>query len=130
MYKATVQRRAFIILELAANGDLFDEVIMSGKPFSDALTRRYFRDLCEAIHYIHKKEICHRDLKPENLALDQNYNLKLIDFNLSGKICEDGKSYNLGSTPDYMAPEMFTSKYVGREVDIFAMGVMLFMLVF
>ena len=77
--------------------------------------------------------VAHRDLKPENLLLDENFNLKLADFGFAGPLAgRDGSGYlqtKLG-TANYMAPEIHEEKpYNGRQVDLFSLGIILFILV-
>ena len=84
------------------------------------------------IGYLHSNNICHRDLKLENLMLDAKYNLKMLDFGFSTRVSgKDGTgllSSYLG-TELYMAPEISQGiKYKGEEVDLFAMGVLLFII--
>lgn len=60
---------------------------------------------------MHANLMIYRDLKPENILLDENNHVKLTDFGLSKIILEDGdKSYSLCGTPEYLAPEILTSK--------------------
>ena len=86
--------------------------------------------MLQAVHYIHSKGFSHRDLKPENILLDSNYDLKLVDFGfacpLEGRDGSGTNSSKIG-TPGYMAPEIMSGKpYQGEVVDLFALGVILF----
>jgi serine/threonine protein kinase len=121
----------YIVLELAPGGELFDMVCNTGR-FNDRITRFYFRQLIEALAYVHSRGITHRDLKPENLLLDENLNLKIADFGFAAPIAGRDGSYRL-LTPlgskGYMAPEISERKpYNGASVDIFASGVILFIM--
>lgn len=69
----------YIALELVPGGQLFDYIDMTGA-FSEEIARYYFHQLIDVIEYLHDKGISHRDLSPENILLDENHNLKLIDF--------------------------------------------------
>ena len=121
----------FMALELVPNGELFDYVSVTGK-FSENMTRLFFLELLEVLNFLHTSNICHRDIKPENLMLDTNYQLKVLDFGFSILASgRDGsgllKTY-LG-TPLYMAPEIHNGElYDGKSVDLFAAGVLLFIL--
>ena len=69
----------YILLELAANGSLFDYVARAGR-FDEIYARHYFAQLMSGISYLHSSGFTHRDLKPENLLLDDDFNLKIADF--------------------------------------------------
>ena len=73
----------------------------------------------------HSKGITHRDIKLENIFLDKNKNIKLADPGLAG---EESKLSGLWGTDNYMAPEIHSGNPYTESVDIFAMGVMLFMM--
>lgn len=83
------------------------------------------------LHYLHQKGFAHRDIKPENILLSQLYILKIADFGFS---CQLKGKDNTGilhtklGTEGYMAPEIVTKKYEGKSVDIFASGVILFIM--
>ena len=84
--------------------------------------------MLQAMHYVHHQGIAHRDLKPENILLDKEFNIKIADFGFAVNLNVNGTGYNktqLG-TPGYQAPEIFTSSYKGNEVDLFALGIILF----
>jgi len=123
---------AVIILEFLSGGQLFDYVAQSGR-FTEAIARTFFHLLLETIEYCHQKEIYHRDLKLENLMFDENFNLKITDFGASALLCDVTNPQDLRTivgTDTYMAPELHLKQpYKGNEVDLFALGVILFMLV-
>lgn len=119
---------AFIVLELVTGGELFDFVAL--KNFSEPISRFYFRQLMQALHYVHSMGACHRDLKPENILLDKDFNIKIADFGFAAPIQgRDGSGFlstYLG-TQSYMAPEILEGQtYQGHVVDLFAAGVILF----
>jgi serine/threonine protein kinase len=84
------------------------------------------------LHYLHSNGICHRDLKPENILLDKDFNAKIIDFGFAVELEgreKDGYCRSLIGTTSYMAPEILNRQpYQGHVVDLFALGVILFIL--
>jgi serine/threonine protein kinase len=76
------------VFENCVNGSL-DDLIKSNKPnLGEDLSRIYMAQLVNAIEYLQSKRIMHRDLKPGNIMLDENFNLKIIDFGDAKKIEE------------------------------------------
>ena len=85
-----------------------------------------------ALEHTHVKRIVHRDIKPENVFIDNNGHIVLGDFGLARKLNakEDTISYDdMFGTPAYTPPEVFTGQPFGREVDLWAFGVMLYELI-
>ena len=68
----------YSVLELASNGNFLDYI--ANNAMDEGIVRYYFKQLCQAVEYIHKQDVCHRDLKLENLLLDGSFNLKVSDF--------------------------------------------------
>ncbi|CAD6931699.1 unnamed protein product [Tilletia controversa] len=120
----------YIVLELAAGGDLFDK-IAPDYGLEEDLAHFYFRQLIGGLEYIHSQGVVHRDIKPENLLLDAEGNVKLADFGLCSVYKYKGKEREMhgacGSLP-YIAPEMNGKPYRGEPVDVWSAGVVLFAL--
>lgn len=98
-------------MEYADRGNLFDYICF--QPLSEKTTHYYFRQLLEAMSYLHRNKICHRDLKPENLLIDSNYDMKLADFGFATKsegMLGDYMHYACKGTLGYMAPEILNRK--------------------
>ena len=70
---------AYIAQELVGGGELFDYVSRHG-PFSEADCRYFFKQMLDGIHYIHSHGFSHRDLKLDNMMLDDNYDIKIVDY--------------------------------------------------
>ncbi|KAG9279839.1 serine/threonine-protein kinase DCLK3 [Astyanax mexicanus] len=119
----------YLLMELVTGGDLFDAIARSGR-FSEPCAARMIRDISQALEYIHNKSIAHRDIKPENLLVQHNgngsVNLKLADFGLAMVVTEP--VYTVCGTPTYVAPEILAETGYGVAVDVWAMGVILFVL--
>ncbi|KAM7419185.1 hypothetical protein PAMA_016349 [Pampus argenteus] len=120
----------FMVLEYCPGGELFDYIIAKDR-LSEEETRVFFRQIVSALAYVHSQGYAHRDLKPENLLIDEDHNLKLIDFGLCAKP-KGGLTYELMTccgSPAYAAPELIQGKaYIGSEADVWSMGVLLFAL--
>lgn len=120
----------FIIVEYCSGGELFDHIVEKNR-LSETESRLFFRQIVSAVAYLHSIGYAHRDLKPENVLLDKDQNLKLIDFGLCARP-EGGIAsplYTSCGSPTYAAPELILGKqYLGPEVDVWAMGVLLYAL--
>lgn len=136
-------------------GDLFDAIAEANK-YSEREASRMMRDLSSALDYLHSISICHRDIKPENLlvsycetsssssskhqtALDFDNNgqphhhrsiksLKLADFGLAVELKVGNKLYDVCGTPNYVAPEILSESGYDHKVDIWAAGVIAYVL--
>ncbi|KAM7076530.1 maternal embryonic leucine zipper kinase isoform 9-T13 [Ciconia maguari] len=83
-------KKIFMVLEYCPGGELFDYIISKDR-LSEEEARVFFRQIVSAIAYVHSQGYAHRDLKPENLLIDEEHNLKLIDFGLCAKPKVDPK---------------------------------------
>ncbi|KAM3929778.1 serine/threonine-protein kinase DCLK3 [Leptodactylus fuscus] len=123
------ENEIYLIMEYIKGGDLFDAITESIK-FTEHDAALMLTDLCEALVYIHSKNIVHRDLKPENLLVQNNHDgsstLKLADFGLAVFVSEP--IFTVCGTPTYVAPEILSEKGYGLEVDMWATGVILYIL--
>jgi len=122
---------AYIAQEMVAGGELFDYVANSGA-FKEDECKYFFKQMLQAVHYIHSRGFSHRDLKPENILLNKDYDIKLVDFGFACPLeGRDGSGTNRSviGTAGYMAPEILLKQaYQGQVVDLFALGVILFIL--
>merc|ERR1712000_586434 len=123
----------YIITELVTGGELFDKIVELGA-YTEAAAATLVLNMVSAIDYLHSMNIVHRDLKPENLLLKDDSDIsevKLADFGLS-KIISDGVQKQLMQTacgtPGYVAPEVLTADGYDKEVDLWSIGVITYIL--
>lgn len=114
---------------LLQGGDLFDSISMATK-YSEKDASTMVNNLASALNYLHNLEIVHRDVKPENLLVcdhgDGNKSLKLGDFGLATFVTEP--LFTVCGTPTYVAPEILAETGYGTAVDVWAAGVILYIL--
>lgn len=125
---------AYILMENMKQGELLNVLMNSGK-FSESTARYFFKQILSAMSYMHNTVgVCHRDLKLDNILLDENFNMKLADlgFAISSQgHTGDGKLHSYKGTKCYMTPEQLDQRsYCGKQADLFAAAVILFMMVF
>ncbi|XP_050703917.1 serine/threonine-protein kinase DCLK1-like [Eriocheir sinensis] len=119
----------YLVMELVKGGDLFD-AIASATRYTEKDASSMVRDLTSALDYLHQRSIVHRDIKPENLLVVEYPNdaksLKLGDFGLAVEVTEP--LYTVCGTPTYVAPEILNESGYGLKVDIWATGVITYIL--
>ncbi|XP_026189181.1 NUAK family SNF1-like kinase 1 [Mastacembelus armatus] len=119
-----------IVMEYASRGELYD-YIQERRRLPEAEARGIFRQITSAVHYCHKNGVVHRDLKLENILLDQDFKVKLADFGLSNHFQRGTLLQTYCGSPLYAAPEIVKGlPYQGPEVDCWALGVLLYALVY
>ncbi|XP_072240990.1 serine/threonine-protein kinase DCLK2 isoform X2 [Leuresthes tenuis] len=118
-----------LVMELVKGGDLFDAITSSAK-YTERDAGIMVYNLAEALKYLHSMDIVHRDIKPENLLVfeypDGTKSLKLGDFGLATVV--QGPLYTVCGTPTYVAPEIIAESGYGLKVDIWAAGVITYIL--
>ena len=114
-------------MEFAPGGELCDYIVKK-KRVSDKEAARFIHQILAGIEYLHKNKICHRDLKPENLLLDENMNIKIVDFGLSNTYKKESDTLKTAcGSPCYASPEMIAGKrYLGIDTDLWSLGVILY----
>lgn len=118
----------WIVTELCCGGELFDYLAEKGR-LSEDEARIIFGQLCLAVAYLHDKGIVHRDLKLENVLLDERCRVKLGDFGFTREYERGVYMETFCGTTGYAAPEMLKgTRYLGPEVDVWSMGVILYCL--
>ncbi|EFP76199.1 Serine/threonine-protein kinase 17A [Puccinia graminis f. sp. tritici] len=127
----------YMVLELATGGELFDHTITRGN-FNDREACEMIHQVLDALSFIHSQGIVHRDLKPENLFVRGSapyvppYDLVVADFGVAVYVDRpDGSTASLTGicgSPGYTAPEVYRRLPYGKPVDIWATGVIAFIL--
>ena len=124
----------YLIMEECLGGEFFDRLAKKAKKLSmytEKDAAKIFKQLLEAVNYLHAHGVCHRDLKPENIlfsTIAEDSQVKLIDFGLS-KVFDGENNEMKGAvgTTFYMAPEVLTGKYT-EKCDVWALGVILYIM--
>ena len=106
------------------DGRTLEELIDKGK-VSRQIAKKIICEICDALEYIHHKQVIHRDLKPENIMITSNGdNVKIIDFGLA-----DADSYNIlkhpGGTRIYASPELLAGETIDTRSDIWSLGLII-----
>uniref|UniRef100_A0A672Q275 SNF-related serine/threonine-protein kinase n=1 Tax=Sinocyclocheilus grahami TaxID=75366 RepID=A0A672Q275_SINGR len=125
------QTKLYLILELGDGGDMFDYIMKHEEGLTEELAKKYFAQIVHAISYCHRLHVVHRDLKPENVVFFEKQGLvKLTDFGFSNKFQPGKKLTTSCGSLAYSAPEILLGdEYDAPAVDIWSLGVILFMLV-
>ncbi|ERL85804.1 serine/threonine-protein kinase GD17699 [Dendroctonus ponderosae] len=119
----------YLVCEYVAGGDLFDVITVAQK-FSEEQAALMIKHLTSGLAYLHNLNIVHRDIKPENLLVEMDNGkvkcLKLGDFGLACEVT--GPLYTVCGTPTYVAPEILAESGYGLKIDVWAAGVILYIL--
>jgi serine/threonine protein kinase len=119
----------YMVLEKCYGGELFDHVVDKGT-LNEEEASTIIRNITSAVRHMHSLDIIHRDLKPENLLLTssgKDAEVKLIDFGLA-KVMQDDVARSFLGTKGYLAPEMLKRDAYDKSVDMWALGVIAFVL--
>jgi len=128
-YNDEERSRTYMVLEWV-EGRLLRTILNEEKKLPIERATKIALGMCDALDYMHKRGIVHRDLKPENIMVDENDNIKLIDFGIALK--EDARRLtfvnvsNMLGTPDYISPEQVQGNRGDQRSDIYALGIMLY----
>ncbi|XP_059608803.1 uncharacterized protein LOC132256411 [Phlebotomus argentipes] len=119
-----------VVLELIEGGELFERVIDDDFILTEKACVVFVRQLCEAMEFVHRKNILHLDLKPENImCLTREGNrIKIIDFGLARKFDPNKKLQVLFGTPEFVAPEVVNFDSISFGTDMWSVGVICYVL--
>ncbi|XP_060608552.1 serine/threonine-protein kinase H1 homolog [Ruditapes philippinarum] len=122
--------KVYMVMELATGGELFDRIIAKGS-FTERDATRVLQMVLEGVDYLHGLGIAHRDLKPENLLYyhpGHDSKIMITDFGLSATIKGENMMRTTCGTPEYIAPEILARKPYTVQVDMWAVGVITYIL--
>ncbi len=130
-YYEKEHKRSYLVMDYI-KGNSLQHIVEAGEALSEIKVIKYAMQLCEIFNYLHNKlaaPVIYRDLKPDHVLIDEQDNVKLIDFGIA-------KDYVLGQDLDttqlgtvrYAAPEQFDSNNVDHRSDIYALGALLYYL--
>ncbi|TPX35683.1 hypothetical protein SmJEL517_g01902 [Synchytrium microbalum] len=125
-----IDSKIYLVMELVTGGELFDDIVSRGKYTEGDAAKIVFKILL-ATDYLHSLGIAHRDLKPENLLLsDKSKNAKIMisDFGLSKIFNDDELMRTACGTPGYVAPEVLKRQGYSKEIDLWSLGVITYIL--
>lgn len=127
---------SYLVMELW-EGISIDQYIAKNGVCDINQSLKIIYQLCEAISYLHQNGICHRDVKPQNILIDENLNIKLIDFNISkvvkkmnddvnpSRLCFSFKLMTQIGSPSFAAPEVYSSDWYTEKIDVWGIGIVL-----
>jgi len=120
----------YLVMELMTGGELFDRIVEK-ESYTEKEAADTIRPIVDAIRYCHEMGFIHRDLKPENLLYETNSEdsvIKISDFGLARYLPQEQYATTACGTPGYVAPEIISGKGYGKEVDIWSIGIVLYIL--
>lgn len=122
------RRQIHIVMSFVSGGDLFDRIDQK-KSFDEFTARTIMLQLCSAVKYLHARGIVHRDLKPENIMMvsRETNDIMVGDFGLSNFTSSQEKMNIACGTVAYLAPEVLSMKGYGKEVDLWSVGVIMYL---
>ncbi|XP_028983004.1 calcium/calmodulin-dependent protein kinase type II subunit gamma isoform X3 [Betta splendens] len=121
----------YLVFDLVTGGELFEDIV-AREYYSEADASHCISQILESISHIHQHDIVHRDLKPENLLLASKMKgaaVKLADFGLAIEVQGEQQAwFGFAGTPGYLSPEVLRKDPYGKPVDMWACGVILYIL--
>lgn len=116
-------RNLYMVMDFVEGGELFS-LLRKSQRFPNPVAKFYAAEVTLALEYLHQHQIIYRDLKPENLLLDRHGHLKITDFGFAKDVPDI--TWTLCGTPDYLAPEVVSSKGYNKSVDWWSLGILIF----
>jgi len=125
-------KQFFLVMELVKGKELFDKIVERGM-YSERDASNIIYQVVSAVDYLHENGIAHRDLKPENLLSageEENEIVKIADFGFSKSFAGEDAEKLMTScgSPGYVAPEILTAESYDKSVDMWSVGVIIYIL--
>ncbi|XP_023716508.1 calcium/calmodulin-dependent protein kinase type II delta chain isoform X2 [Cryptotermes secundus] len=121
----------YLVFDLVTGGELFEDIV-AREFYSEADASHCIQQILESVNHCHQNGVVHRDLKPENLLLASKQKgaaVKLADFGLAIEVQGEQQAwFGFAGTPGYLSPEVLKKEPYGKPVDIWACGVILYIL--
>lgn len=121
----------YLVFDLVTGGELFEDIV-AREFYSEADASHCIQQILESVNHCHTNGVVHRDLKPENLLLASKAKgaaVKLADFGLAIEVQGEQQAwFGFAGTPGYLSPEVLKKEPYGKPVDIWACGVILYIL--
>ncbi|XP_014244533.1 calcium/calmodulin-dependent protein kinase type II alpha chain isoform X25 [Cimex lectularius] len=121
----------YLVFDLVTGGELFEDIV-AREFYSEADASHCIQQILESVNHCHQNGVVHRDLKPENLLLASKAKgaaVKLADFGLAIEVTGEQQAwFGFAGTPGYLSPEVLKKEPYGKPVDIWACGVILYIL--
>jgi len=135
LYKVVdTEKVLYLVMEELKGGELFDRIIAKNH-YTEAEARKLTITMLKAIKYLHEQGVAHRDLKPENILLkdtSEDAEIKITDFGLSKIFSSDLEGEvtmkTACGTPGYVAPEVLMHDVYSSQVDLWSVGVIVYIL--
>jgi len=122
------ERFLYLFMEYASGGDLFSYVQRHGC-LEEAKAKHFFRQAVEGLAHCHERRVAHHDVKLENMLLAPGQTLRLSDFGLSQRLHPTDTISSFAGSPLYMAPEIFSLQAHDERVDVWSLGICLYVMV-
>jgi serine/threonine protein kinase/Tfp pilus assembly protein PilF len=131
MYDLSKEEGSYYITMEFVPGDNLKSLIRRMGRLSPGQAITITRQVCDGLAEAHKLGVVHRDLKPQNIMIDQDGNVRIMDFGIARSL--EGKGITgagvMIGTPDYMSPEQVEGKETDQRSDIYSLGVILYEMV-
>ncbi len=123
--------RHYLVMDFVQGATLEELLLRQGRPFTEQQVRTWGWQLCEVLHYLHSQSppVIFRDLKPQNIMLDNNEQLKLIDFGIARFFkAAQSKDTQAFGTMGYAPPEQHGRGQTDPRSDVYSLGATLWRL--